>query len=435
MKKYIFWIAINLIVGISLPQLQAEKNVYPEAGKKCPDFILKNIRYYSKPQATLQDFKGKWLVLDFWNKYCGACVASFPKLSKLQNEFGDKVQFMLVGFQDKEQQIESMYAKFKEKENLITPCAFDSSLARHWDIYTAPYIIVIDPEGVVRSITYSVSDSDIQGFLNGISPRLPKAYRVHEQEEDTRISYDATKPILIRDNGGRDTGFVFRSVLSTFDAFTQHFSLPNRIVDDENAYKNGFQVMGAPLYWLYNYAYFGVARPDSNYRMQPVFKLKDTSLFDFSEKYSKNLFCYSLTIPQNQVTAARIQSIMQRDLQNYFGFTATIEEMSFSCWKLVALPGAKEKLKTKGGPEEFKTIIPKADFVARNWPFSEFVQFLRNFNDNDIIDETGINQNVDLQMNCILTDINQVRNGLHSLGLDLIHGEKVKKVLVIIEKE
>jgi thiol-disulfide isomerase/thioredoxin len=434
----IFFIgALFLSFSISLFAQSESVNaeiVYPEAGKPCPDFVLHNIHYYSPKEATLKDFSGKWLVLDFWNKHCGACIGSFPKVSKLQQQFGDKVQFMLVGIEDKEQQIEPMYAKFREKEGLVMPCAFDSSLAKRWDIYTAPYIIVINPEGVVQAITYSLSASDVEGFLEGHPPRLPKAFRVHEDEIDTRIPYDPARPLLIQGNGGADSAFLFRSLLSGFDAFEQHNSIPDKIT--ATVLQGRFQVLGVPLFMLYNYAYYGKPRPDSGVRFQPVLDIKDSTVFQYSSKYSKELFCYSLTVPKAQANQSRLQSIMQRDLEVYFGYTAKIEEWEVPCWKLVATSDAAKHLQTKGGPEIFREIIPKADFDAHNWPFKNFLQLLKYYNggDDEIIDETGITGNIDIEMHSILTDAGEVNKGLARYGLSLVRGKRPERVLVISDK-
>lgn len=44
----------------------------------------------------LSDLKGKLVILDFWATYCSTCIAGFPKLAKLQEQFGDKLQIILV---------------------------------------------------------------------------------------------------------------------------------------------------------------------------------------------------------------------------------------------------------------------------------------------------------------------------------------------------
>src|SRR6186997_2923804 len=38
----------------------------PVVGEAMPEFLLRNVEYYSKSEVTLDDFKGKWLMLDFW---------------------------------------------------------------------------------------------------------------------------------------------------------------------------------------------------------------------------------------------------------------------------------------------------------------------------------------------------------------------------------
>src|SRR5688572_9535860 len=69
---------------------------YPEVGDANLEFALTNIRYFSKKEASLADFKGKWLIVDFWTRWCPACIASFPKVDELKKKFEGKVQFILV---------------------------------------------------------------------------------------------------------------------------------------------------------------------------------------------------------------------------------------------------------------------------------------------------------------------------------------------------
>ncbi|HVZ96308.1 MAG TPA: redoxin domain-containing protein, partial [Chitinophagaceae bacterium] len=70
----------------------------PEVGKPCPPFFLKRIDYYTKKTASLDDFEGKWLVLDFWAKNCSGCIASFPAIKKEQQELKDKLQFVMITY-------------------------------------------------------------------------------------------------------------------------------------------------------------------------------------------------------------------------------------------------------------------------------------------------------------------------------------------------
>src|SRR5438309_1226849 len=117
MKQRYFYllIALGLIQSVALaqPKTSGDDFNYPEIGKPCPDFTLNEIYNYPKSKASLQDFKGKWLILDFWSRGCTACIQSFPKLNELTKEFKDKVQIVLVGVDDK--LIRKMYEKFRQK--------------------------------------------------------------------------------------------------------------------------------------------------------------------------------------------------------------------------------------------------------------------------------------------------------------------------------
>src|SRR6267142_3982702 len=72
----------------------------PEIGKPMREFVFNNVRNYPKRSASLADFKGKWLFLDMWAASCKACILSFPKLQKLQDEFPKETRFLLVGSND-----------------------------------------------------------------------------------------------------------------------------------------------------------------------------------------------------------------------------------------------------------------------------------------------------------------------------------------------
>lgn len=419
-----------LLLGVSIQGgfgQTTNSSIYPETGKPCPAFFLRNIKYFAKKEATNTDFKGKWLVLDFWNKACGACIESFPKVNAMQKEFADSVQYMLVGIQDKENQIQPMYTRFREKENLRMSCAFDSTLAKKWDIYAGPFIIVIDPNGVVQAITTNFHSNEMRSFLNGARPHLNKAYRVHEDEPDTLIKVDKKKPFLINNNGGNDTAFLFRSLLSHYDS-KQRVLIPEDIDSiDMNGQHSRFLTMGANLYGLLCYAYYGLRKPDTSSHFTPILKMRDSASFI----NNKNLFCYSLDIPATISSKQRMQQIMQHDLENYFGFSAKIEERKYPVLRLIASEKAKEAIKTKGGKQKMSFVIPKVDWIGTNIPFAFFKHLLDNFNHSDIVDETGITGNIDIEINCVLVNTDDLKKGLQKLGFDLIPGERTRKVLVI----
>jgi thiol-disulfide isomerase/thioredoxin len=52
------------------------------------DFTLKDIQ--SGKDVSLKDYKGKFVLLDFWGTFCPPCRQTIPELIDLQNKYKDK---------------------------------------------------------------------------------------------------------------------------------------------------------------------------------------------------------------------------------------------------------------------------------------------------------------------------------------------------------
>jgi len=441
--KILFLTVALIICKIGLIAQTSDPFSYPEVGKPMPELTIHNIKYFFTKEARITDFRGKWLLLDFWDIHCGACIASFPYVNEIQKKLGDSVQVILVGIQDDKGLIEPLYAKYREKQHLLMPCAFDSVLANRLDIGFVPHSILIDDRGNVRCITPSLNVADIRGYLTGYPPALPASYRWMHAPKDLKkehYDFDSEQPFLMNGNGGRDSAFLFRSILSTWDRNLQQQYTPP---DFSKCISDGrFQVLGAPLEWLYNYAYFG--QSDWYYQdtvqygrdyPHPVLEIKDSSKFRFSRKYGRNMFSYSLIMPQSQCTERSMKRAIQRDLETYFGFESLIETRNCPCWKLIADKGAREKLRTKGEAPFSRQLIYGASFTAGNYPFRQLINWIRSRQyDKVIIDETDITDNIDITMDCIPTDLNDLQIALRSYGLELVPSTMPMRVVVIRDK-
>jgi thiol-disulfide isomerase/thioredoxin len=427
MKKLIVIALFTAIRFNGFSQIEASAQYYPEVGLRCPAFILNDVHDYPKHQVSLEDFKGKWLILDFWNEHCGGCIASFPETNKLQERFGDKVKFLLVGCigsqynwnnNSDNESIRSLYKRISQKEKLKLLVAFDSVLFHRFDIGGCPYIVCVDPSGIVRGITTSINEKDIDSLLAEKHPHLQKAWRWHENS----ISYNPNLPFLINGNDGNDTAYLYRSVLSEFK---------------ENMYrdtrfkisKNIFQVIGVDLMTLYRFAYTGITSlqyGDSLYArfsISPVLKIHDPSLFKFNYAFRTNMFCYSISFPSTKGTKQSVMKMMRRDLKNYFEYDVFIEKREMPVWKLVIVPRKDEqqdKRQDKAFNHEYKYV--KALLLALD---------IENSGDIPFVNETGLEANVNIKLNCNLNDLDDVKNALRENGFDLVKGEKEMKVLVI----
>lgn len=164
-----------------------------QLGQRIGKFSLNDIRYYPKASVTQNDFKGKWLILDFWNASCLLCLQAMPKMDSLQSRLRHNAQVMLVGYtgrqyrpaagESDEKKVKELYEKVKSRANLSLPSAFDSTLFHRFDIAPCPYIIIVDPEGIVRGVTSRLSYSQMDSIQRGLPVKLRKAYTNGESKK------------------------------------------------------------------------------------------------------------------------------------------------------------------------------------------------------------------------------------------------------------
>jgi thiol-disulfide isomerase/thioredoxin len=110
-----------------------------------PDFKLKEL---AGKELTLEAFRGKVILLNFWATWCGPCRAEIPELVALQNRYKDRLQIVgLVVDDDDEKEIR----KVIESEGINYPVALADTETRfaYGGIAALPTVFVINAEGRV----------------------------------------------------------------------------------------------------------------------------------------------------------------------------------------------------------------------------------------------------------------------------------------------
>lgn len=417
----------------------------PSIGEPCPDFKLDHVTHYSKKQVTLNDFKGKWLLLDFWFLGCTTCLKSFPKINDLQEEFAGSVQFLMVGKNDKKnnRNIEEVFEKLRKSRKLNIASAYDSVLGRRWGVHSMPHIVIIDPQGIVRHITdgRDLTRDKIQRLLDA----KPVSFYV---KDAARPEFDANSAADLDMKSSGDN-LLYQSILTKWNGEQQYGgnSIDDFVHWSDDAKRNGFKFATVQLAWLYNVAYFGqyyvklFGDPLYGKVCQlPILEVSDSSLFeyDFGEQSNlgKGLYNYSLTVPVNRVTKQNIMKYMQEDLERVFAYRASIEERDMPVWKLIIKPDAE--IKSKGGSVYNSAGAGKsiaAGFVLKNVPMKTFmgylVYYLNETEKYPFLDATGISGNVDITIDADMTNFQDIKKALNKQGMDLILSTSKMQVLII----
>jgi peroxiredoxin len=100
--------------------------------------------------VSLEDLRGKVVVLDFWGTWCPPCVESVPELRTLHKRYSKEPSFMLIGISSDSDEQE--WREFTAKNKMIWPQYRDKDhkVQRAFGVRAFPTYVVIDHEGIVQ---------------------------------------------------------------------------------------------------------------------------------------------------------------------------------------------------------------------------------------------------------------------------------------------
>ncbi len=112
-----------------------------------PDF---SITTADGEYVTLEDLRGKVVLLDFWGTWCGPCVASVPALRELQKRFAKEPQFKMISVSHNDP--EEKWREFIQKNQMVWTQYLDRDhhVTSTFEVHAYPTYILIDAEGIVR---------------------------------------------------------------------------------------------------------------------------------------------------------------------------------------------------------------------------------------------------------------------------------------------
>ncbi|MCP4643136.1 MAG: redoxin domain-containing protein [bacterium] len=120
-----------------------------KTGGDAPDFAVKTL---DGTPLNLSDYRGKYVLLDFWATWCGPCKRETPYLTAVYGEFGKDERFVMIGLSlDEDVTAPKAYA---EKSGMGWVQGFlgpwpDTTVPDDFSVKGIPAIMLIDPEGKV----------------------------------------------------------------------------------------------------------------------------------------------------------------------------------------------------------------------------------------------------------------------------------------------
>ena len=145
------------IALLSALLLACTVEVPPPAGDPAPDFDLQRL---DGGRVSLDDLKGKTVLLDFWATWCPPCVLEVPELNAFYAEYRDRgVEVLAISIDDDEP---AQLAEWVARKEVQYPVAIGTlEVARLFGAEQFPFHLLISPDGrVLERLTPGYHDRE-----------------------------------------------------------------------------------------------------------------------------------------------------------------------------------------------------------------------------------------------------------------------------------
>ncbi len=347
-------------------------------------------------------------------------------MDKLQREFDGKIQ-ILPFTSDKTEDVENIFTRIKKQQDLILPSASESEASEILDLFNTNKKIWIY-KGKLIAITDKddVNSDHIKAVLNGEIEVLEKLR--NENKKSFEFVSDFSKLQLNNTILRKNVGEKFQSVLSgKMEEYKRDIKTKAPREDDRTF---GLRFINIHALSLYRYVY------DFPLSGQ-IAKIEVLDKENLSNPYCYEIISANDENKEYKELQKEARKIMQKDLEEAFNYTIKKEKRKLKVYVLKKIKDDHklDRLSSKGG----KPVANATAFFINyeNIPFTRFIKKLRNCLSTPeirfILDETGIEGKINIDINAKTTDYKEMKKALKEYGLDLAIEERELEVFVMMD--
>ncbi|WZO98763.1 carboxypeptidase regulatory-like domain-containing protein [Isosphaeraceae bacterium EP7] len=137
---------VPLDLGVLRPAIKATLNI----GEPAPDFRVETL---DGKVLTLADFRGRFLLLDFWATWCGPCIGELPSFKEVYANYGKDQRFAMLSLSldaDKDAP-----RKFAAENGMAWDQGYlgqgEGGMQEAYHVQQIPSTFLIGPDGMIRA--------------------------------------------------------------------------------------------------------------------------------------------------------------------------------------------------------------------------------------------------------------------------------------------
>ena len=174
-------ILLTLLLTANSSLAQQQQQVVParlNVGQQIPDELwtasLVSVSPETEKLISLQNYKGKAIIIDFWASWCSACLKNMPLLDSIHRARKPQLQVLMmnassstIGFEKEKQFIRDFLTRHSE---FSTPLVLrNDTLQIPFNLRTVPKYVWIGADGNIKAITghEKLTNQNINKFLSG----------------------------------------------------------------------------------------------------------------------------------------------------------------------------------------------------------------------------------------------------------------------------
>ncbi|WP_282066814.1 TlpA family protein disulfide reductase [Bacillus pumilus] len=153
-KKGMASAVLLVLIGLLVLNLLEPKEpaIGLEKGDQAPDFELKTL---DGQTASLSDYQGKKVLVNFWATWCKPCRTEMPDLDAIRSEY-DQVEVLAVNLTTTEKSVDHV-AAFADELKLSFPILLDQKgIQARYQVLSYPTTYILDEKGRIVSVKHQM---------------------------------------------------------------------------------------------------------------------------------------------------------------------------------------------------------------------------------------------------------------------------------------